>query len=208
MNYQALLHDTLTAPEFLRALGVSSRKALADYSALSGDTRTRSSYEGESRISWEDVSQTALLLLLQKNYPLATSLESGDTVVILKGNAYSMRAIAYVFARRAIRALGLRVDRLPSVLQYEGESIDANAETYSAIPARVSPDYAEGAEVLAVLSETYERALAEGQNPKTAAARARREAVAVYRRANAGASVRTAENAIREWLREGSLARS
>lgn len=206
--YQALLHDTLTAPQFIRALGVSSRKALADYSALSGDTRTRSSYEGEARITWEDVSQTALVLLLGKDYPLATSLETGETVVILKGNAYTLRAIAYVFAKRAIRALGLRVDRLPSVLKYEGESIDADAEAYSAIPARVAPDYAEGAEVLAVLSETYERALAEGENPKTAGARARREAVAVYRRANAGASVRTAETAIREWLREGALARS
>jgi hypothetical protein len=206
--YQSLLNDTLTAPEFSRALGISSRKALADYSALSGDTRTRSGYVGESRITWEDISQTALVLLLGKDYPVATSLETRETVFILKGNAYTLRAIAYVFAKRAIRALGLRVDRLPSVLKFEGVSIDAEAETFSAIPARVSPDYAEGAEVLAVLSETYERAMAEGQNPKTAGARARREAVAVYRRTYAGASVKVAEGVIREWLREGSAVRS
>lgn len=203
-----LLNDLIVSPEFSRALGISSRKALADYSALSGDTRTRSGFEGEARITWEDISQTALELLLVKDYPVATSLETGEAVIVLKGNAYTLRAIAYVFAKRAVRALGLRVDRLPSVLKYEGVSVDSDPELFSAIPARVTPDYVEGAEVLAVLSETYERALLEGQNPKTAGARARREAVAVYRRTYAGASVKVAESAIREWLREGALTRS
>lgn len=207
--YQALLHDAISTPEFLRFMSITSRKALADYTALSGDTRTRSTYEGESRITSEDVSQTALLLLLEKNYPLATSLESGDTVVVLNGSEYSLRAIAYVFARRAIRALGLRVDRLPSVLQFEGESIDASPEGYLEVIAPNAPVYSgDRAEVLAVLSETYERAMAEGENPKRAGARARRDAVAVYRRIHAGTSARVAEESIREWLREGSVARS
>lgn len=209
--------QTLTArPDFLKMLGISARRAVADYTVLSGDTRTRQYASGTPRIDHEDIAQAGALWILKQERagavaPVAYDIASREVShCTLDGEGvWTVRALARISARAGLRACGLRVDRLESVTRYEGVTLEALREAdpaldFQAVAQAVALDPM--AEVLSTLANTYALHMEQGANTRTAQAHAKSEAVAEYRK-HYGANVtpRKALADIREALKGGAV---